>query len=140
VQSEPGEAFRALFSSARREEEVLRTTAPDGTLSLFGGEAEAQAPSVVGAASATAASPALASEPAADAAPVVKETPSQRRERLREERRALVTSVSRVTGEPHRAIHGRINRATGATSVTSASASQLEKGNRLLEREAAKRR
>jgi superfamily II DNA or RNA helicase len=126
--SEPAEAFRALFSVARREEEVLRTTAPDGTLSLFGGESEP--------------------EPAAAAAPppgrtapgAPPETRTQRRNRLREERSALVTSLSRVTGEPHRSIHGRINRASGAASVTAASVAQLEKGNRLLEKEIAKKR
>jgi hypothetical protein len=124
VQSEPGEAFRALYSSARREENVLTTTAPDGTLSLFGGE--------------PAPAPLAAAEPEPVAVP--EETKSQRRARLREERTALVTALTRLTGEPHRAIHGRINRATGAASVTAASSAQLEKGNRLLEREVAKRR
>jgi superfamily II DNA or RNA helicase len=124
VQSEPGEAFRALYSSARREENVLTTTAPDGTLSLFGGE--------------PAPAPVAAAEPEPVAVP--EETKSQRRARLREERTALVTALTRLTGEPHRAIHGRINRATGAASVTAASSAQLEKGNRLLEREVAKRR
>ena len=37
-------------------------------------------------------------------------------------------------------IHARVNRDTGAASVTGASVAQLEKGNRLLEREAARRR
>ncbi len=59
-----------------------------------------------------------------------------RRERLREERRALVAAISRRTGEPHRAIHARVNRATGAPSVSDATADQLERGNGLLEREA----
>ena len=128
--SEPAEAFRALFSVARREEEVLRTTAPDGTLSLFGGESEPEP--------AAAAAAAGAPEPATPQAPP--ETRTQRRNRLREERSALVTSLSRVTGEPHRSIHGRINRASGAASVTAASVAQLEKGNRLLEKEIAKKR
>ena len=57
-----------------------------------------------------------------------------------EERRALVSSVSRITGEPHKVIHARVNRETGAASVTAASVAQLEKGNVLLEREAARRR
>ena len=57
------------------------------------------------------------------------------RERLRAERRQLVTDVSRRTGEDHRAIHGRINRAVGIASVGSATREQLEAGNRLLQRE-----
>jgi hypothetical protein len=68
------------------------------------------------------------------------ETAHERRERLRDERRALVSALSRLTGEPFRAIHARVNRETGAASVTAASVAQLEKGNALLEREAARRR
>ena len=68
------------------------------------------------------------------------ETVHERRERLRDERRALVSALSRVTGESHKVIHARVNRETGAPSVTAASAAQLEKGNALLEREAARRR
>ena len=47
--------------------------------------------------------------------------------------------VARLTGEPYSVIHARVNRDTGAASVTAASAAQLEKGNALLEREAARR-
>ena len=47
--------------------------------------------------------------------------------------------MSRRTGESHRAIHARINRATGVTSVAKATTEQLEKGNRLLEKQARKR-
>jgi hypothetical protein len=68
------------------------------------------------------------------------ESAHERRERLRDERRTLVAAVSRRTGEAHRAIHGRINRETGAPSVTDASVEQLERGNRLLERQANRRR
>ena len=67
------------------------------------------------------------------------ESRHERREALREERRALVAAISRRTGEPHRAIHGRINRETGAPSVDGASVEQLERGNRLLERQAKRR-
>jgi hypothetical protein len=73
------------------------------------------------------------------AAPVT-ESPSEKRERLRDERRALVSRLSRLTGEPHRSIHGRINRATGAATIAKATREQLEKGNRLLERDVARRR
>lgn len=69
-----------------------------------------------------------------DSAPK-KETAFQARERLREERRTLVADVARRTGESHRAVHGRINRAVGIASVAKATISQLEKGNALLERE-----
>ena len=68
------------------------------------------------------------------------ESAHERRERLRDERRALVSALSRLTGEPHKVIHARVNRDTGAASVTAASVAQLEKGNALLEREAARRR
>jgi len=62
------------------------------------------------------------------------------RERLREERAGLVSRLSRITGEEHRTIHGRINRATGAGSVGAATREQLERGNELLSRELARRR
>jgi hypothetical protein len=134
VRSEPGDAFRALSSSAHGEAEMLLTTQPGETMSLFAADPPP--------------SPALAAftRPAAAAASAsapsrpVAETAHERRERLRDERRALVSALSRVTGEPHRVIHARINRDTGARSVTAASAAQLEKGNALLEREAARRR
>jgi superfamily II DNA or RNA helicase len=128
VRSEPGDAFRALWSSAHGEAEMLQTTQPGETLSLFAAD--------------PAPSPALAAFTVA--APVVsapaEESAYERRARLRDERRALVSALSRITGEPHKVIHARVNRATGAASVTAASAAQLEKGNALLEREAARRR
>jgi len=64
-----------------------------------------------------------------------KETAFQTRERLREERRDLVTDVSRRTGEGHRAVHSRVNRAVGIASVAKATIAQLEAGNALLLRE-----
>ena len=54
------------------------------------------------------------------------------RERLRERRKTLAAQVTRRTGEPHSHVHGRINRATGAASVTAATVEQLIKGNDLL--------
>ena len=51
-----------------------------------------------------------------------------------------MSALSRITGEPHRAIHAQVNRDTGAASVTAASVAQLERGNALLEREATRRR
>ncbi|HEX5983021.1 MAG TPA: DEAD/DEAH box helicase family protein, partial [Solirubrobacterales bacterium] len=51
------------------------------------------------------------------------------RERLRAERRRLVADVARRTNKSHREIQARINRATRARSVVSATIDQLERGN-----------
>ena len=120
--AEATEAFRALWSSARRDDDVLQTTAPGEALQLFADAAPAAAPAPV----------------LTTTAPVI-ESRQDRREQLRDERRALVAAVSRRTGESHRVIHGRVNRETGARSVTAASVEQLERGNRLLERQAKRR-
>jgi superfamily II DNA or RNA helicase len=58
-----------------------------------------------------------------------------RRERLREERNKLVSDISRRSGEPHRQIHARMNRATGSKSVGAATVAQLERANELLTKE-----
>ena len=125
---EPGDGFHALRSSARRDDEVLQTTAPGDALQLFGEAAPAPSPALAafGGGVTTAAVPSRAAE----------ETSYERRERLREERRALVSAVARRTGEPHSAINARVNRRVGAASVAKATVEQLEKANRLLEREA----
>ena len=57
------------------------------------------------------------------------------RERLRGERSRLVTKVARRTNKSHREIQARINRATRARSVSSATIDQLERGNEMLRRE-----
>jgi len=132
VRSEPGDAFRALWSSAHGEAEMLQTTQPGETLSLFAAE-PAPSPALAAFTTTTTAPPAAPSRPAG-------ETAHERRARLRDERRELVSALARLTGEPFRAIHARVNRETGATSVTAASTAQLERGNALLEREAARRR
>jgi superfamily II DNA or RNA helicase len=123
-------AFRSLSSGgARLEDDLIQTTNPGDQLGLFG----APAPS--------SASPALAAfttTTPATSGPPVPESASERRERLRDERQALVAAISRRTGEPYRAIHARINKRTGAASVAMATADQLEKGNALLEREASR--
>jgi superfamily II DNA or RNA helicase len=136
-EAEEGAGFRALWSgAARADDELLQTTQPGEALQLFGEPAPAApaAPAVF--VPATAPSAASAAVAVAEA-PL---SPSQRRERLRDERRELVSSLSRLTGEPHRAIHARINKATGVATVAKATAEQLEKGNRLLERDVARRR
>ncbi len=119
--AEPDEAFRALWSSARRDDEVLQTTQPGEALALF---AEA------------------APEPTATlvAFTTTDPAPQERRERLREQRRALVAVVARATGEEHRIVNARLNRAVGAASVAKSTAEQLEKANALLEKEIARRR
>jgi superfamily II DNA or RNA helicase len=121
--TESGEGFRALWSSAVRDDDVLRTTAPGDALQLFADAAPA--PSAALAAFTT-------GEPDPEAA-------HERRERLRDERRALVALVARATGEEHRTINARINRAIGVASVAKSTVDQLQRANALLEREIARR-
>ena len=134
---EPTDSFRALYASARPDDDVLQTTQPGEPLQLFGDprpvvtDPSRVVPTVPAAAVADAPVVTAAAGPSRAAG----ETAHERRERLREERRDLVGARSRQTGEPHRAIQGRINRATGARSVAGATSLQLEKGNRLLRRE-----
>jgi hypothetical protein len=111
------DAFRALWSSARRDDEVLRTTEPGETMPLFGVPEPAPAPA-----------PAAftTTEP---------ESAHERRERLRDVRRSLVAALARATGEEHRAINARVNREVGAPSVAKSTAEQLERANALLDRE-----
>jgi hypothetical protein len=106
-------------------EDLLLTSQPGDQLGLFGGPP----------------APAPASAAVAVAAPSrpAEETAYERRERLRDERQNLVAALSRRTGEAHRAIHARINKATGATSVASATVPQLEKGNARLRRDLERR-
>ena len=118
-----GEPFRALWSSARRDDDVLQTTQPGDALQLFAEPAPL--------------SPALAAfttTPAAAGAALEPETAFERRERLRAERHALVGTIARRTGEAHRTINARINREVGRL-VDESTDEQLERANRLLERE-----
>ena len=139
----PGEAFQALWSSARRDDDVLQTTQPGDALQLF---AEPSPPSPAPALALAAFSTTPAGAPPAVPGPEVvsgasgAETAFERRERLREDRRALVSAVARRTGEAHRVINARINRDVGVTSVAKATEAQLEEANRRLEREVARRR
>jgi len=64
-----------------------------------------------------------------------RESAYEARERLRGERGRLVGDVARRTGKSHREIQARINRATRARSVASATIDQLERGNAMLRRE-----
>jgi superfamily II DNA or RNA helicase len=120
--TEAEQGFRALWSSARRDDDVLQTTQPGDALQLFADATPAP-------------SPALAAFTTTEP-----ETAQDRRERLREERRALVSVIARRTGEPHRAINARVNREIGVASVAACTVEQLERANALLEREAARHR
>jgi len=113
-------AFRALSSSARMDDDLIQTTLPGEQMGFFGGP---PAPAVQAAAG--------PSRPAA-------ETAYEARERLRDERQALVARLSRRNGETHKSIHARINAKTKAKSVAASTVEQLEKGNALLEVEARK--
>jgi superfamily II DNA or RNA helicase len=130
---EAAEAFHALWSSARRDDDVMRTTQPGDALQLFAEAAPAPSPALaafgIGATTTT-------TTAAAD--PPREETSYERRERLRDERRALVSAIARRTGEEHRAVNARVNRQVGAPSVAKATVEQLERANRLLEKEAAR--
>ena len=122
--SERSEAsqFHALSSSAYLDEAITSFTAPGDELQLF---YEAQP------------APASPAPPPAtrDLPPATPQTAYERREQLRERRARLVADISRLTGEQYKAIHARLNRATGAKSVADATADQLEKGNDLALRE-----
>ncbi len=124
--SETGEPFRALWSSARRDEDLLQTTSPGDALQLF---ADPTPPALAAFTVVTSA-----------AGPVEPETAFERRERLRGERHALVASIARKTGEAHAQVNSRINRQVGAESVNKSTDEQLEQANRLLEKEVKRRR
>jgi len=126
--SEAKEPFRALWSSARRDEDVLQTTQPGENLSLFAPEP----------------SPALAAftivQPGTPVAEPEPETAFERRERLRAARSVMVGTIARKTGEAHAQVNARINRQVGAASVAKSTDEQLEEANRLLEKELQRRR
>lgn len=121
---EPGEGFAALSSGdAELDEAIMSET----TLQLFPTDDPEPATK-----KATAlARPKAASE---DREPE-RESAYATRERLRGERSRLVGDVARRTKKSHREIQARINRATRARSVASATIQQLERGNEMLRRE-----
>jgi hypothetical protein len=104
------QAFHALSSSAYADDAITSSIHGDD-LQLF------YEPSQLAAA-------------AAPSTPAEREEPSfTRRESLRQERNRLVAELCRRSGEPHRQIHARMNRITGAKSVAAATLDQLEKAN-----------
>ena len=116
--SEAEQAFHALSSSAYADDLITSSIHGDD-LQLF------YEPSQL-----THAAPAPA--------PELEEASYTRRERLREERNRLVAELCRRTGEAHRQIHARMNRATGAKSVAASTVEQLEGANAHLRRELSK--
>jgi hypothetical protein len=117
------QAFHALSSSAYADDTITSSIHGDD-LQLFFDPGPATPAPAKHAPAAPAPPPDLREEPA-----------YARRERLREERNKLVADVCRRTGEPHRQIHARMNRATGSKSVGGATVDQLERANALLTKE-----
>jgi superfamily II DNA or RNA helicase len=133
VQSEPGDAFEALSSDARPDQEILVRTQPGENLSLFGESEPAPSAAYVaftGAAATAAAVPVELASAAGDPG-----SSYQRRERLREERSKLVSQLARKTRETHREINARVNRAVGVRSVADATLEQLAQANERLRHE-----
>jgi superfamily II DNA or RNA helicase len=119
-QGKPGDGFAALSSGdAELDEAIMSETA----LQLF----PTDDPKPVAKKAAAIATP-------EDREPE-RESAYAARERLRGERSRLVAKVARRTNKSHREIQARINRATRARSVTSATIDQLERGNAMLRRE-----
>ncbi|HET7417345.1 MAG TPA: DEAD/DEAH box helicase family protein [Solirubrobacterales bacterium] len=120
----PGEGFAALSSGdAELDEAIMSET----TLQLF--PTDDPKPAVKK-------TIALAEpEPPATGPGSERESAYAARERLRAERRSLVAKVASRTRKSHREIQARINRATRAPSVSSATIDQLERGNEMLRRE-----
>jgi superfamily II DNA or RNA helicase len=134
---EESDGFHALWSSARRDDDVLRTTQPGEPMQLFAETAPAPSAALAAfggpiQASTTTTTTSAPSRPGG-------ETANEKRERLREQRRALVSALARRTREEHRVINARINRDTGAPSVAKATVEQLERANLALEKEIARR-
>jgi superfamily II DNA or RNA helicase len=117
---DPGAGFAALSSGgAELDEAIMSETA----LQLFPTDDPKPKKAI-----------ALAKAEAAPKEPQ-RESAYEARERLRAERSRLVANVSRRTGKSHKEIQARINRATRAGSVSSATIGQLERGNEMLRRE-----
>jgi superfamily II DNA or RNA helicase len=123
-QGEPGGGFAALSSGDAELDDVIMS---ETALQLFPTEDPAPKAKKV----AVLARPEAAPE---DLEPE-RESAYATRERLRGERRSLVTDVARRTGKSHREVQARVNRETRTRSVTSATIEQLERGNALLRRE-----
>ncbi|MGB2710631.1 MAG: hypothetical protein WBC33_03880, partial [Conexibacter sp.] len=131
--SEPGAGFEALSSDARPDEAIVLRTQPGENLQLFG-DPEPAPSAAYAAFTQVAPTPAPASAVGGGDGTM---SAFQRRERLREERSRLVSQRARTTGEAHREVNARINRAVGVRTVAEATLEQLERANELLRRELA---
>jgi len=122
-QGEPGGGFAALSSGgAELDEAIMSETA----LQLFPtDDPESRAKKAT----------AIAGKAPPEDREPERESAYAARERLRGERSRLVAKVARRTKQSHREIQARINRATRARSVSSATIGQLERGNEMLRRE-----
>jgi superfamily II DNA or RNA helicase len=119
----PGDGFAALSSGdAELDEAIMSETA----LQLFPTDDPKPAKKAIAIARPEGAPEGLEPE---------RESAYATRERLRGERSRLVANVARRTGKSHREVQARINRATRARSVASATIEQLERGNAMLRRE-----
>jgi superfamily II DNA or RNA helicase len=122
-EGEPGGGFAALSSGdAELDDAIMSETA----LQLFPTDDPPQSKRAGGQ---------VKSKNAAAGSEPKRESAYEARERLRNERKRLVGDVSRRTKKSHREIQARINRATRAKSVASATIEQLERGNEMLRRE-----
>jgi hypothetical protein len=109
--------FHALSSSAYLDDAITSTAHGDDLALFYDGP------------------PKPAPPPVPSRAEPEPETAYERRERLRDRRARLVADLSRLSGEPYKTIHGRLNRATGAKSVAAATSDQLERSIELLLKE-----
>jgi superfamily II DNA or RNA helicase len=121
---EPGGGFAALSSGEAELDEAIMS---ETTLQLFPTD-DPKPAAKKGAAFAGTQSASEDLEPERESAYAT-------RERLRAERSRLVADVARRTKKSHRETQARINRATRARSVASATIDQLERGNAMLRRE-----
>jgi superfamily II DNA or RNA helicase len=117
--------FVALSSNARLDDVISGTTAPGDALHLFADEAS-PAFATPGAVRAAEAEAAGKPEP---------EPAYRRRERLRDERAALVSQLARSRRLGHREMNAWINREVGVRTVGDATAEQLERAIERLRRE-----
>ena len=126
-QAERGEredaGFHALSSTGRADDFVM-TSQPGDQLGLFGGPAAARPRRRAGARGRSSAP----SRP-------VEETSYEKRERLREERAALVKALRAARASPTARSTRASTRRRASTSVAKATVAQLEKGNRKLEKQ-----
>ena len=117
--------FVALSSNARLDDVISSTTAPGDALHLFADDAS---PGFSTPVAVETTGPAATTEPEPEPA-------YRRRERLRDERAALVSRLARARRHEHRAMNAWINREVGVRTVGDATAEQLERSIERLQRE-----